>query len=73
MIEDEAEDTEAVDKLLQLSQTINTDLEKYDLLRKGDFQGAQEVTVKPMYVSSGSLMQNESYKRIYKWRSYESD
>jgi hypothetical protein len=50
MIEDEAEDTAAVAKLLELSQTINADLEKYDLLRKGDFQGAQEVVVKPMYV-----------------------
>lgn len=49
MIEEEAEDTEAVTKLLELSEAINADLEKYDLLRKGDFQGASQVTVKQMY------------------------
>ena len=50
MIEDEADDTEAVQRLLELSSTINADLEKYDKLRKGDFEGASRVAVKPMYV-----------------------
>ena len=49
MIEEEAEDAEAVTKLLELSEAINADLEKYDLLRKGDFQGAAQVTVKSMF------------------------
>jgi hypothetical protein len=51
LIEDEAEDQEAVTKLLELSETIDADLEKYDKLRKGDFQGASKVSVKPMYSS----------------------
>ena len=46
LVEDEADDAEAVTKLLELSETINADLEKYDKLRKGDFQGASQVTVK---------------------------
>ena len=49
MVEDEAEDQEAVAKLLELKEIIEADLEKYDRLRKGDFQGAQHVVVKPMY------------------------
>jgi len=51
LIEDEADDQDAVQKLIELSETINADLEKYDKLRKGDFQGASQVTVKPMYHS----------------------
>ena len=49
MVEDEAEDHEAVAKLLELKETIAADLEKYDKLRKGDFQGSQQVVVKTMY------------------------
>ena len=49
MVEEEGDDAEAVTKLLQLNETIKADLEKYDKLRKGDFQGAQQVTIKPMY------------------------
>jgi len=49
LIEDEVEDQDAVQRLIELSETINADLEKYDKLRKGDFQGASQVTVKPMY------------------------
>jgi ADP-ribosylation factor-binding protein GGA len=49
MIQEEADDEEAVAKLLELSSTINADLEKYDKLRKGDFEGASQVTVKSMY------------------------
>ena len=49
MIQEEADDEEAVGKLLELSSTINADLEKYDKLRKGDFEGASQVTIKPMY------------------------
>src|SRR5271156_1566175 len=48
MIEEEAEDQEAVAKLLELSEMINADLEKYDKLRKGDYEGASQVTVKPI-------------------------
>ena len=50
MIEDEAEDGEAVAELLALGDMIDMDLEKYDKLRKGDFEGASHVTIKPMYV-----------------------
>jgi ADP-ribosylation factor-binding protein GGA len=50
MVEDEADDPEAVNKLLELSEAINADLEKYDKLRRGDFEGAQKVKVKPMYL-----------------------
>lgn len=49
MIQEEADDEEAVSKLLELSSTITADLEKYDKLRKGDFEGASQVTIKPMY------------------------
>jgi ADP-ribosylation factor-binding protein GGA len=48
LVEDQADDQEAVARLLELSETINADLEKYDLLRKGDFRGALQVTAKPM-------------------------
>jgi ADP-ribosylation factor-binding protein GGA len=51
LIEDEVDDQDAVQRLIELSETINADLEKYDKLRKGDFQGASQVTVKPMYLS----------------------
>ena len=51
LIEDEVDDQDAVQRLIELSETINADLEKYDKLRKGDFQGASQVTVKPMYHS----------------------
>lgn len=53
MVEDEGDDAEAVTKLLELNETIKADLEKYDKLRKGDFQGAQQVTIKPMYYRLG--------------------
>ena len=49
LIEEETDDQDAVQKLIELSEVINADLEKYDKLRKGDFQGASQVTVKPMY------------------------
>lgn len=48
MIEEETEDQEAVGRLLELSEVINADLEKYDKLRKGDYEGASQVTVKPI-------------------------
>ena len=48
LIEEESDDSVAVAKLLELSETINGDLEKYDKLRKGDFQGASQINVKPM-------------------------
>jgi hypothetical protein len=50
MVEEEADDQEAVAKLLELSDMIDADLDKYDKLRKGDFQGASTVTVKPLYI-----------------------
>jgi ADP-ribosylation factor-binding protein GGA len=50
MVEEEADDAEAVTKLLELNETIKADLERYDRLRKGDFQGAQQVSIKPMYL-----------------------
>jgi ADP-ribosylation factor-binding protein GGA len=48
MVEDESEDTDAVTKLLELREMIDADLEKYDKLRKGDYAGASQVTVKAM-------------------------
>jgi hypothetical protein len=50
MIEDESEDTDAVAKLLELGELIDADLERYDKLRKGDYDGASKVTVKPLYI-----------------------
>jgi ADP-ribosylation factor-binding protein GGA len=47
-VEDEADDTEAVSKLLELNQLIAADLERYDKLRKGDYQGAAAVVVNPL-------------------------
>ena len=46
MIQDESEDAEAVAKLLELGGMIDANLEKYDKLRKGDYAGASQVTVK---------------------------
>jgi ADP-ribosylation factor-binding protein GGA len=48
LVEDEADDTEAVSKLLELSQLITADLERYDKLHKGDFHGASQVVVNPL-------------------------
>lgn len=48
LVEDEADDTEAVSKLLELNQLIAADLERYDKLRKGDYQGAAAVVVTPL-------------------------
>jgi ADP-ribosylation factor-binding protein GGA len=54
MVEEEADDPDAVSKLLELGSMIDADLEKYEKLRKGDFQGASQVTVKPMYCRPNS-------------------
>jgi hypothetical protein len=76
LIEDEVDDQDVVQKLIELSETINADLEKYDKLRKGDFQGASQVTVKPMYrplIKYNIDEQFESHERlekIYKWWTY---
>ncbi|ORY84510.1 putative ADP-ribosylation factor-binding protein C25H2.16c, partial [Protomyces lactucae-debilis] len=43
MCEDESEDQEAVGKLFELNDSINSIVTKYDLLRKGDFAAAQRV------------------------------
>ena len=50
LIEEESNDEEAVSKLTSLAETITADLEKYDKLRNGDFEGARKVSVKSMSV-----------------------
>ena len=45
MVEEESEDTEAVVKLLELNDIINTTLERYNLTRRGDFDAAAAITL----------------------------
>ena len=45
MVEEESEDTEAVVKLLELNDIINTTLERYNLTRRGDFDAAAVITL----------------------------
>jgi len=52
LIEDETDDTEAVSKFIELSELITADLQRYDMLRKGDYERASNVTVKPLYIPS---------------------
>jgi ADP-ribosylation factor-binding protein GGA len=48
MVEEESDDAEAVVKLLELNDIINTIVEKYSLIKKGDINGAKALpTVAP--------------------------
>ncbi|EPS44586.1 hypothetical protein H072_1380 [Dactylellina haptotyla CBS 200.50] len=52
MAEEESDDAEAVAKLFTLNDTINATIEKYKLLKKGDYAGA--AAVKPGAVPEGA-------------------
>ncbi|KAF3903297.1 hypothetical protein AA313_de0201888 [Arthrobotrys entomopaga] len=52
MAEEESDDAEAVAKLFTLNDTINATIEKYKLLKKGDYAGA--AAVKPGVVPPGA-------------------
>jgi ADP-ribosylation factor-binding protein GGA len=41
MVEEESDDTEAVVKLLELNDVINTMVEKYNLTKKGEYAAAR--------------------------------
>lgn len=55
MVEEESDDVEAVVKLLELNDIINTIVEKYTLIKKGDINAARALpTVAPHPTSSGT-------------------
>ncbi|KAF8541959.1 VHS domain-containing protein [Trichophaea hybrida] len=55
MVEEESDDADAVVKLLELNDAINTIIEKYTLTRKGDINGARALpTVAPYTPSSNA-------------------
>jgi hypothetical protein len=43
MCEEESEDTEAVEKLKQINDSIQRTIERYKLVKKGDFDGAARI------------------------------
>jgi hypothetical protein len=43
MCEEESEDTEAVDKLIQINDSILRTIERYKLVKKGDMDGAARI------------------------------
>lgn len=43
MCEEESEDTEAVEKLKQINDSIQRTIERYKLVKKGDFEGAARI------------------------------
>jgi hypothetical protein len=53
MCEEESEDTEAVAKLLEINDSIHRTLERYKLIKKGDFDGASKIPQGTLGTSSG--------------------
>lgn len=47
MVEEESEDAAAVVKLLELNDIINTTLERYNLIKKGDLNAAAALPLQP--------------------------
>lgn len=54
MVEEESEDHEAVLKLLEVNDSINTVIEKFGLVRKGDVEGARKLPSAAAASSSSS-------------------
>lgn len=53
MVEEESDDTEAVVKLLELNDAINTTIQRYRLVKKGDLAGASALPTMEA-IASGS-------------------
>jgi hypothetical protein len=47
MVEEESDDAEAVVKLLELNDVINTTLERYNLVKKGNLDAAKALPLTP--------------------------
>lgn len=54
MVEEESDDAEAVVKLLELNDAINTIIEKYTLVRKGDIDAARALPTVTPYTPAAS-------------------
>lgn len=55
MCEEESDDHEAVAKLLQINDSIHRTIERYDLIRKGDFQAASNIPVGTLGTSGAGV------------------
>jgi ADP-ribosylation factor-binding protein GGA len=60
MVEEESDDAEAVVKLLELNDAINTIIEKYMLTRKGDINGAKALPTVAPYTPSSSATKSSA-------------
>ncbi|KAF8423879.1 VHS domain-containing protein [Tirmania nivea] len=56
MVEEESEDAAAVVKLLELNDIINTTIERYNLIRKGDYSAAAALPPQPSISPGPSSM-----------------
>jgi hypothetical protein len=52
MVEEESDDAEAVVRLLELNDIINTIIEKYNLIRKGDLNAAKSLPTVASHIST---------------------
>ena len=53
MCEEESEDTEAVAKLFEINDSIHRTLERYKLIKKGDFDAASKIPKGTLGTSTG--------------------
>lgn len=53
MCEEESEDTEAVAKLFEINDSIHRTLERYKLVKKGDYDGAAKIPKGTLGTSTG--------------------
>lgn len=53
MCEEEADDTEAVHKLLEINDSIHRTIERYKLVKKGDVEGASKIPKGTLGTSTG--------------------
>ena len=53
MCEEESDDTEAVAKLFEINDSIHRTLERYKLIKKGDFEGATKIPKGTLGTSTG--------------------
>lgn len=58
MCEEESEDHEAVAKLLEINDSIHRTLERYKLIKKGDWQGAEKIPRGTLGTSGAGVTKN---------------
>lgn len=59
MCEEEADDPEAVSKLLEINDSIHRTIERYKLMKKGDFDGASRISKGTLGITTGVNANNE--------------